>query len=175
MNERPDWLIDQAAGASPSSVSPGDPAYVQWYLPTWGERIKLMGWWNLLWIPVIAAFATLVLSLADGIVPWAALFWLKVWIAVVALPLGIAIRQAAAALRKRRDPFCIHCGYSLVGRPDGTPCPECGGATSEALCREYQRDPHWFIQRWDARHRTPREGGALVVTGNHNPSRGDGT
>ena len=59
------------------------------------------------------------------------------------------------AVRQRPDPFCIHCGYSLTGLPDGHRCPECGRTFSFRVIEEYRRDSHWFIQRYKMRHDLP--------------------
>ena len=34
------------------------------------------------------------------------------------------------------DPYCLHCGYSLVGLTDSSKCPECGKPIVEVLVRD---------------------------------------
>ena len=137
--------------ASPEDVqfAPGEPE--RWYLPDWGETIKLLGWRVVLFIP---ALGLVLLVLAMPLRPWAVLQWLlnwwRVWVFAVVVPTLIAIDRVKNAIRSRPDPFCIHCGYGLTGLPPEHTCPECGARYTPALIEEYKRDPHWFIQRYRA-------------------------
>ena len=38
--------------------------------------------------------------------------------------------------RQPHEPYCGHCGYSLVGLVDSSKCPECGRPIIEVLQRE---------------------------------------
>ena len=147
----------------------------RWYLPGWGERLRLMGWRNVLWLLPAGLVAGVIALWWIGIVPWSLLWASKFLILAFALPFGAAIRQSAVALQRRADPFCIHCGYSLVGRDETQPCPECGAIVSEAMCRDYQRDPHWYIARHHSRGENPPADVPLTITTPYDPTRGDGT
>ncbi|MFT3788279.1 MAG: hypothetical protein QM770_19260 [Tepidisphaeraceae bacterium] len=148
----PQWLVSPESFASPRGGRVPD---IGWYLPTWTERLRLMGWRNLLWIgPVVIAGLLAVLG------PWVltSAFWWGWWkliVTLVVLPFSIALAQSRHILRKREDPFCIHCGYSAIGLPDGHACPECGEPFSHAQCAEYRRDPHWYIERHRRAHIVP--------------------
>ena len=85
---------------------------------------------------------------------WAIALW-KPIVMVIAIPILISISAMGSALRARREPFCIHCGYSLQGLPDHYPCPECGRPNCLRLIDEYRRDPAWFIARCRARLTLP--------------------
>ena len=74
---------------------------------------------------------------------------------LVALPTIAAMNAAAHAIRNRKEPFCIHCGYDLTGLPDNHICPECGRQFSHRLIEEYRRDPNWFIERYKSRALVP--------------------
>lgn len=142
--------------ASPADMRPRDGSEMRWYLPDWSTRLRLMGWRNLLFLPLLALIAAFILS------PWwpAAMLnillgWWKVWVIAVAVPLAAFVAAARNALRLRTDPFCIHCGYSVTGLPDGHNCPECGEPFDLKVIEEYRRDPHWFIERFNKRHDLP--------------------
>lgn len=155
---RPDWLVTAENTASPSQLRPRDPGEVRWYLPTWGERLKLMGWRNVLWLPALALVALIIFELPYGLRFKYIGYWIAWWkplVVLIGVPFSMAIARARTALKDRKDPFCIHCGYSTLGLEEGHPCPECGEPTSTPLCREYQRDPHWFIERYKTRHQVP--------------------
>ena len=175
MDQPNDSPLPTEPEVSPAAHAPRDPRNVRWYLPGWGERLRLMGWRNVLWIPPILVVALLAFEVATGGRFLALLAWWKVAVAAVALPISAGIRQAAAALRRRPDPFCIHCGYSLTGLDERRPCPECGEVVSHATCREYQRDPHWFIARFKQGGATPATIDAPFEVRRDAPLRGDGT
>jgi hypothetical protein len=82
--------------------------------------------------------------------------WWKLWVLAVAIPMVAAVNAAKNAIRSRRDPFCIHCGYGLTGLPPEHVCPECGSAYTQQLIEEYRRDPHWFIRRYEITKDLPR-------------------
>jgi len=85
---------------------------------------------------------------------------------------GYVIRRA---VRARREPFCIHCGYNLSGLPDNYRCPECGRPYTWRLIAEYRRDPRWFIERYKARQKLPPAGPTLPAGPSAKPRRRDGT
>jgi hypothetical protein len=133
--------------ASPSDLRLRDPKEVRWYLPGWGETARLFGW---RWIYFAPAAALVVLAIMQ---PWLVLLrWIVLWwkLASIAflLPMVAVIEAAKNIIRRRTEPFCIHCGYTLEGLPDHHVCPECGEAFSFATIDEYRRDPHWFISRY---------------------------
>jgi hypothetical protein len=133
-----------------------DPAADEmWYLPSFSETARLLGWrWILLLPAGLLAVALLIVPLHPGLIQFLDASW-KLAIIVIALPFTLFAKQARSILQARRDPFCIHCGYGLTGLPDHHQCPECGRPYSLAIVEEYRRDPHWFIQRYRNRHNLP--------------------
>ena len=137
--------------------APGEPE--RWYLPDWGETIRLLGWRVILFLPAVSLLVLLLMiPLRPWDITWMLLSWWKLWVLVVLLPTLVAADRVKNAIRARKDPFCIHCGYGLTGLPPEYTCPECGAAYSPQLIEEYRRDPKWFIQRYRA-NRKLAEGG----------------
>jgi hypothetical protein len=175
IDRRPNYAqLAPPTHGSPADMQLNPEVELRWYLPTWSERIRLMGWRNLLWLP------TVLLILLFMSLPWMwpgvlqlLLGWWQIWIALVALPLVAAAEATRHVLRLRRDPFCIHCGYSLTGLPEGHNCPECGQPFHFGVMEDYRRDPHWFIERFRRRNDIPQRG-PTIVAGTPRPRR-DGT
>jgi hypothetical protein len=148
--------------------SEGDPAE-RWYLPTWGERARLMGWRLIYFVPLLLMLPLVVFA------PFSVLLWWKVVVIFVALPLGAAMNTAKHAIRLRKDPFCIHCGYALTGLAEGHRCPECGVSFTLAEIEDYRRDPHWFIQRQKIGRQLPPADRVFAAGPVRSKRRRDGT
>jgi hypothetical protein len=142
--------------ASPCELKAARGSEVPFWLPGWGEKLKHLGWRWVLVVPSLALVAVLVLGLFDSRA-WPLLFslGLKIIIMVCAMPVLLMMDLARTAIKKKNEPFCIHCGYDLVGLPDNYCCPECGRPYTFAVIEEYRRDPHWFIKRWKTHHEIP--------------------
>ena len=84
---------------------------------------------------------------------WIGFKWIVMLAALPVVAAGNVIRKAAA---NRKEPFCIHCGYTLTGLPEQGICPECGSTYSRQLIQEYRRDPQWFIKRYKAQKQLPQ-------------------
>jgi hypothetical protein len=117
----------------------------RWYKPAFPETAKLLSWRWIYCLPAVLLLTLLALRPAIGI-PILLNGW-KLVIFAVAIPIAAFASAARHALRNRKDPFCIHCGYSLLGLPDGYRCPECGQPYLHRFIDEYRRDPDFFIQR----------------------------
>jgi hypothetical protein len=150
-------VVPPTTSGSPTEMS--HPAFtkdVPFWRPGWGDILKHMGWRWLLLLPGVAVLGIF------AVVPWqpALLQFLllgggKLAIIFVGGALGIAGAGVRSAVHQRKDPFCIHCGYDLIGLPDHHTCPECGRPFSLRLIEEYRRDPQWFIKRYKARGEMP--------------------
>jgi hypothetical protein len=100
----------------------------------------------------------------------------KFMVIAVALTVGAFARAASNVIRSRKDHFCIHCGYSLEGLPDGHRCPECGEPYLWRLIDEYRRDPAFFVQRHKALRTLPPPDHAPFNAGaRHRKRSRDGT
>lgn len=124
----------------------GDDA--RWYQPTWSETARLLGWRWVYCAPLLLVIAGCIiypqLTLRLVIYTW------KLLIFAIAIPMVAFTKAARNVVHDRQDPFCIHCGYSLLGLPDRHRCPECGQPYLHAVIEEYRRDPAFFLQRCQA-------------------------
>lgn len=131
---------------------PGDD--VPWWTPSWSEILAHLGWRWLYFLPAaLLVFGLALLPLRPGLIQVVLMLWKPMLIAAI-LPTAMAVRAMQRIVRDRKDPFCIHCGYTLLGLPDGHRCPECGRTFTLAVIEEYRRDPKWFVQRWHTMHTT---------------------
>ena len=165
------------SAASPCQLNAMPAEEVPFWLPSWQETAKQLGW---RWILVLPAVAVVGLIAAGFFVDhrlWTLLWYLGIKLLVIAcaLPIVLMMELARNATRGRQTPFCIHCGYDLVGLPDHHRCPECGRPYSLAVIDEYRRDPRWFIQRRKSHHQIPTADAPFTAgSGKRRKSR-DGT
>ncbi|HEX8525139.1 MAG TPA: hypothetical protein VF669_23005 [Tepidisphaeraceae bacterium] len=159
-----------------ASPRPSDDCDGPWWLPNWWEAAKLLGWRWVLAFPAVAALMLGGLGLLDY------RFWnflivigFKMMVIAIAVPLGALTNMMRTIVQRRKDPFCIHCGYSLDGLPDHHKCPECGRAYHLELIDEYRRDPHWYIQRAQAVHCHPPAHAPFAAGAVASPPSRDGT
>ena len=138
---------------TPEEIPPEEGGGRVWWRPSLAEvRPGLVTWQ---WVIVGAIVVPLVL-LGAAVSFWSwlsVLSWFYEWVlglGVLAVGfVAVIVERAYAAARKgRTDPYCIHCGYRLVGLPDHHHCPECGRPYSFELNAEYRQNPDWFVERW---------------------------
>jgi hypothetical protein len=145
-------VVPPAYVTSPHGVDAQPGEDVPWWTPSWGDVFRHLGWRWLYFLPAICVLLGLL------VLPLRPRYWqiylvaIKPLFFIVALPTAMAIRAMKTIVKNRKEPFCIHCGYTLLGLADGHRCPECGRRFSLATIDEYRRDPHWFVQRWKAMH-----------------------
>ena len=153
----PDDLTTQVF-ATPSDVPGAYDPNLPFWLPSWEESARFMGWrWA-----IVALIAALLILAGWLVFVWRGILSVgfvgvgfKIGGLIVALAVSVVAYLRKSAARFRTDPFCIHCGYSLAGHKDGDICPECGRKSNFTVSREYKRDPEWFIKRYRARATTP--------------------
>jgi hypothetical protein len=133
--------------ASPGEVRPHDEGE-QWYLPSWGETARLLGWRWIYFVPLIGLVVFILIIPFEPLSLRYFFIWWKPMVFAIAIPIGALVKATKNVVRNRKDPFCIHCGYGLTGLPDHYTCPECGRGYSFSVIEEYRRDPHWFIERY---------------------------
>jgi len=149
--------------ATPSDL-PATAEDVPWWRPSWADAARQVGWRWVLLTP--AAVMLLVLAAAwvyRGLWQLFVVAGIHLVLPTAAIAISLAAYVLRVAVRARREPFCIHCGYNLTGLPDNYRCPECGRPYSWRVIDEYRRDPHWFVERWRAQRRLPPRPPAFVA------------
>ena len=142
----------------PTFVLPPDQEYPKFtpdtpfWKPDLTDAIKHLGWRWIMFIPALGVLLAIVTLPMYGFTPVLFVGGGKLLIFCVGLAVTTAGTAVKSAMNERTDPFCIHCGYDLVGLPDHHNCPECGRPFSLQLVNEYRRDPAWFIQRYQGRN-----------------------
>jgi hypothetical protein len=143
--------------ASPSDmVHPVFDESTPFWKPGLGDILKHLGWRWILFVPALLVIAVL------AAIPWQpAMFGLifagggKLLLISIGIAITAAGKAVGSAIKTRKGPFCIHCGYDLTGLPEGHLCPECGRPFLLRLIEEYRRDPHWFVHRYKNRTNSP--------------------
>ena len=142
--------------ASPSDLRVNPDERLTWWTPGWHDVAEHVGY---RWIFLLPALGLLLLLAAGVFMPGlrgvVLILEFKLFIAVAAIGVSLAGYVIRRAVKARREPFCIHCGYNLSGLPDNYRCPECGRPYTWRLIAEYRRDPRWFIERYKAHQKLP--------------------
>jgi hypothetical protein len=161
--------------ASPHAVDARPGEDVPWWTPTAGEVARHLGWRWIYFLPAAAAIVGLcLLPLRPRLFDLALGLW-KPMVIIIGLPLAAAVKSVKQIVQHRKDPFCIHCGYTLLGLPDAHRCPECGRQFHLATIEEYRRDPHWFARRWKMMHSVPQADLIFEAGPNRRKKSRDGT
>lgn len=144
-------MNEEAEHTSEQSAQPP----VRWWRPGWRDVASAVGWPRLVLIIAAAAIGTILAAflLVAGLTFTVLL--LKPVLLLAGGGIAFTGYLVRLSIQARREPFCVFCGYCLVGLPDHYRCPECGRPYSWQQIDEYRRDPQWFIARWKARQELP--------------------
>lgn len=141
-----------------------------YYRPGFAEISAEMGWKWLTIIPAMIAIAVL------GAVPrlMATVLFLKLGWLMVALPAGLFAKAASEVVKKRREPFCIGCGYDLTSLPDNHHCPECGEAYTFSEINAYRQNPAIYAETMRLRQTQKRPHAPFNALPRKRPKSRDG-
>ncbi|HEY2588401.1 MAG TPA: hypothetical protein VGI81_21855 [Tepidisphaeraceae bacterium] len=128
-----------------------------WWRPPWGQLLRHAGWWWVLLVGPLAVGSALLTVAILGGRPYAVCSWLGIrvvtaWLIIPPIAWG-SLRLKV--MRLRTDPYCIHCGYTLIGLPEEGKCPECGRPYRMKVVEMFRRDPQWVMAWWRLSGRPP--------------------
>jgi hypothetical protein len=148
--------IPPAVVGTPSDLPARPDEEITWWRPSWSDVAGHMGYRWLFLLPAVALTGVVVAAVfLAGIRDVLFVLGFKLLLVVVAIVASLAGYVVRSAVRARKEPFCIHCGYNLTGLPDNYRCPECGRPYTWRTIEEYRRDPQWFIERYKLNKRLP--------------------
>ncbi len=154
-------VVPPAVVGSPVDLPPGPPGdthrsvtnvlgEIPWWRPNAGDVARVLGWrWVLMGPAMVVGLGLPLLALFghSPLLKLLAPLSVKLLITAWGVILSLATWGVQKVVRARRDPFCIHCGYSLTGLGESGTCPECGRGYTRALMEEYRKDPDFFAHR----------------------------
>lgn len=169
-----DMPASPADALRPDFATPFD-AETPFWRPDWRDVARVIGWRWLILLPcavgtvglvVLAGFTlfTKMAGAAGGEIKFATI--------TGAGAVSTVLWGVRNVIKRRRDPFCIHCGYSLTGLADRGSCPECGRPYVFALCDEFRKDPHFFETRFKSLKKHPP---GFTFAAGAGPTPADGT
>ena len=139
-----------------ASASRHRPKIVFWR-PTIRQVLGRAGWvWVATVLPVVLTGTMIVLGFLGGR-PYALLWWvgLRLLLISLALPFLLWDHLTTKVYQTRQDPFCLHCGYTVLGLPEEGTCPECGKPYRMSVIHMFRHDPQWVIASWRFEGRAP--------------------
>ena len=180
-------LIPESAQASPVDMAPPpldalSPDFLTvfdvgtpWWRPGFADIARTIGWRWIILLPLGALIvgAPFMLFMMPAQLSGNLLGTeIKLLMLAIGGLISIVLWAMKNVVRSRKDDFCIHCGYSVVGLGEEGHCPECGRHFSLLLIREFKKDPHFFVDRWRALKDAPKTEPFLAGDG---PTPDDGT
>jgi hypothetical protein len=122
-----------------------------WWRPSVREVLRHAGWgwWTVLILPIAAAVGQITGGFLGG-PAFDLLRWTGYRLLLLALLIPFLVWDALSerVFRARKDPYCIHCGYTLIGLPEEGVCPECGRSYRMIIVQMFRRDPQWVMAWW---------------------------
>jgi hypothetical protein len=126
------------------------PPKVSFWRPTIPEVLRQAGWvWAALILPILLTMTMVALGFVGGR-KYVLLWWvgLRLMLISLALPFLLWDHLKTKVYLARRDPFCVHCGYTILGLPEEGTCPECGRTYRMSVIKMFRHDPQWVISYW---------------------------